>query len=270
MSEISSVLSVKRTLYSGYSMPKTVSDYWQMVYVENGIADITISDCVYHTESGMMAFIAPNEFVYANAYNNSRLISVIFEASGEDILGSSHKITKADEKEAFLINELMNANETDGEIETQRVNTLIQLLMLMSAKAEGISPLSKKRDASIFSKSAEILNRNISSQISVTDLAEKLGISLSHLKRIYASHTAIGVHEYHLFLKIKEAKRLLSKGATVTSTAELTGFSNQAYFSAAFKRITGVSPKTFSIKRPSEQINNQAAFKPKDLPSYLL
>lgn len=268
MSEINSSLYVEKTHYSGFGLPKTVSGSWQMFYMENGVTDITIDSHVYHIESGMMAFVSPDEFVYT--YDNKfKIISAVFEVTGNNIFGSSHKIVRINENQTHLLKLLLNSTEKD-DIEKQTANTAIQLLMLMSAKAEGISPLSKKRDASVFKKSAEILNSNIKSQISVTDLANKLDISLSHLKRIFANYTALGVHEYHLFLKIREAKKLLSDGVSVTSTAELTGFSNQAYFSSAFKRITGLSPKTFSVKRPTGKIGNSSDSKPKDLPSYLL
>ena len=46
-------------------------------------------------------------------------------------------------------------------------------------------------------------------------------------------------------LKIEYAKELLSAGHSVTQTAALAGFANQAYFSAAFKRITGRLPKEY-------------------------
>ena len=87
----------------------------------------------------------------------------------------------------------------------------------------------------------------IDSNVSVSDLADRLNISISNLKRLFAKYTNIGVHEYYTFLKIAQAKELLRQGKTVTDTAELTGFANQAYFSAAFKRITGKTPKEYRM-----------------------
>ena len=59
----------------------------------------------------------------------------------------------------------------------------------------------------------------------------------------------MGVHEYFTLLKITNAKSLLKSGESVTKTAEICGFANQAYFSAAFKRVTGLSPKEYAPQR---------------------
>ncbi len=270
MTEFSSIISVNKIINSGKIPPKTVSDYWQMVYIEKGIADITINNHIYRVEGEMLIFIAPNEFVHINSNEKLDIFSAFFEVSGEVGLTSAHKIIKATPKEMFLLEELKEITDKSDILDFQKANTLLQLLMLICLKKEAMSPLSNKRDAAIFSKSADILHQNISSQISVSELSEKLNISLSHLKRIFSHYTAIGVHEYHLLLKVKKAKELLSQGESVTATAAFTGFSNQAYFSAAFKRITGVSPKIFSIKRPSDRPDSKSNTKSKDLPSYLL
>ena len=83
----------------------------------------------------------------------------------------------------------------------------------------------------------------------------------------------MGVHEYLTLLKITNAKTLLKCGESVTKTAEICGFANQAYFSAAFKRVTGLSPKEYAPqkeKAPRQAQKVAAKKQEKALPSYLL
>jgi AraC-like DNA-binding protein len=78
---------------------------------------------------------------------------------------------------------------------------------------------------------------------------------------------------------MEDAKELLVAGRSVTQTAEEAGFANQAYFSAAFKKTVGQSPKQFSMQyaQTGAPVSPKAPKKKKqqpqnkrDLPSYLL
>ena len=51
-------------------------------------------------------------------------------------------------------------------------------------------------------------------------------------------------HRYHLGRRIERAKALLS-GQSVTEVALAVGFAETSSFSAAFRRVTGVSPREF-------------------------
>lgn len=150
---------------------------------------------------------------------------------------------------------------------------LIELLLCYLGEHTAV-PLKSSRDISLFSRSVDILYNNIDRRISVEELADSLRISLSHLKRIFAGLAGVGAHDYFNLLKVCKAKELLLDGVSVTATAEKTGFANQAYFSAAFKRITGVSPKDFAGKsvkhRPVSKAVKQSSKSKRDLPDYLL
>lgn len=150
---------------------------------------------------------------------------------------------------------------------------LIELLLCYLGDRTAV-PLKSSRDISFFSRSVDILYNNIDRRISVEELADSLRISLSHLKRIFSSLAGVGAHDYFNLLKICKAKELLLDGVSVTATAEKTGFANQAYFSAAFKRITGASPKDFAgssvRRRPTKSKQKRTSAPTKSLPDYLL
>ena len=79
------------------------------------------------------------------------------------------------------------------------------------------------------------------------------------------------MHEYYTFLKIALAKELLRQGETVTATARNTGFANQAYFSAAFKRVMGITPKEYAGNKTTVAYSSKTTQQTnKELPNYLL
>jgi AraC-like DNA-binding protein len=148
---------------------------------------------------------------------------------------------------------------------------MLELFLLLCCGKENIAT-SNQKNARLFTLAAEILKENIKLNISVNELADRLDISLSNLKRVFISLAGVGTHEYYNFLKIAKAKELLKQGKSVTETAELTGFANQAYFSAAFKRVTGKTPKEYSLIKPKNDkpIAKKTNNKKGDMPSYLL
>ncbi len=179
------------------------------------------------------------------------------------------------------LNELLPSVFKEDKSFALKLAATIKLLVVDLALNEDNMMSQNSRDALLFQKALREMEFKVNEQLSIEDLANKLGISLSHLKRIFASFSDVGVHEYFMGLKIREAVKLLRSGHSVTETAELTGFNNQNYFSAAFKRIVGVSPKEYcnvrhkraqpkavATKKESKPVSTKRAAS--DMPSYLL
>lgn len=247
---------------------------WEMICVTKGELTVTCGNRVYKLSSGNVAFFSPQSFHYIIENQKSEYFSLIFTTEGEIISQLADTAVEISADEMFLLEKInLLKNDKRDNLDEQLMHTMLEMFLLLCCKKQDALPSSKGKNEIIFSEATEILIKNIDSQISVTDLAERLNTSLSNLKRIFATYTGIGVHEYLNFLKIVKAKELLTSGETVTSTAELTGFANQAYFSAAFKRITGITPKEYALSKKSSIPNkstSQPKTKPKDLPSYLL
>jgi AraC-like DNA-binding protein len=225
----------------------------------------------------MVAVLSPGEFC-AIRPESARFIQIAFTAE-EDLPVGAFYLT---EQEELILDALLAMKEADA-----RLLPLADYLLLCCKNKEPVEAVAIAKDAAIFADATALLQENVSGQLSVDSLAEQLGISLSHLKRIFARYAGKGAHEFFTDLKIAYAKELLREGHSVTRTAELAGFANQAYFSAAFKRITGQNPKEFSGKkkasappvaaprsvtpRPRKAPAPQPKPQPKrDLPSYLL
>jgi len=153
---------------------------------------------------------------------------------------STNKIFNLDASMVDLVDSLL----TDKDQIQQEL--LLQLLLNKCDKSNSNPTLLKNEKTRLFSKAVSIMERYVASKITVDELAQMLRVSLSGLKRIFWKYTGIGVHEYYLMLKINKAKELLLSGYSITRTAKVLQFSSQPYFSTTFKRVTGISAKTFS------------------------
>ncbi|WP_274654758.1 helix-turn-helix transcriptional regulator [Paenibacillus humicola] len=76
--------------------------------------------------------------------------------------------------------------------------------------------------------------------------AERHHIAVSTLRRIVEAYTGYPLNEFVHRLKTSEAKRLLlNTDRPVKEIAEMLGYKDMFYFSRVFKRIAGLSPRTY-------------------------
>ncbi|GIP24188.1 MULTISPECIES: AraC family transcriptional regulator [Paenibacillus] len=77
-------------------------------------------------------------------------------------------------------------------------------------------------------------------------LAARHHISVSTLRRIVHEYTGYPLNEYLHQLKVGEAKNiLLNTDLSVKEIGESLGYKDTFYFSRVFKRITGISPRSY-------------------------
>ncbi len=110
----------------------------------------------------------------------------------------------------------------------------------------------KEFDDTALIAAVNYMRNNISSKLSLNQLADMIGISPSGL--IWKFKTQLGTSpiNYLLSLRIQLAKHLLSESdLSIQKIADKCGFDNSYYFSSFFKKRIGMSP---SVYRDSHRI----------------
>ncbi|MGP3984530.1 substrate-binding domain-containing protein [Streptomyces sp. KR80] len=83
-------------------------------------------------------------------------------------------------------------------------------------------------------------------RISRWQVAQAVGVSADHLGRLFHEQFGLTVWDYLTRLRIQRAgERLRSSGDNIQSVARAVGFSDRAYFSRVFRKVTGVAPRAF-------------------------
>ena len=94
------------------------------------------------------------------------------------------------------------------------------------------------------------IERGLNSPLSVSDLADQCGLSEKHFSVQFKKSTGFAPHQYITAKRIEEAKRLLTETSLpIAAVALAVGFSSPGYFSAAFKRETGINPVEYRALR---------------------
>ena len=107
-------------------------------------------------------------------------------------------------------------------------------------------------------KAARFIEYNYSRSIDVEDIAASVGISRSHLYRLFMENISVPPNEYLMRCRMNKAAALLEEGRlSVGEVASSTGFSDQLYFSRVFKKYMGIPPSQYALRSARESQKQQ-------------
>jgi AraC family transcriptional regulator len=154
-----------------------------------------------------------------------------------------------------------NISRTAGRLYTETVNpgfasdlakeSLVQLLLIEIGRIfqeqtesprvkGGLSPWQ-------LSRIDDILMRANGFWPTTAELARQCGISRSHLSRAFSESSYTSLATYAAALRVERAKALMQDGGiSMAEIARILGFATPSVFGAAFRRITGYTPRQFA------------------------
>ncbi len=124
---------------------------------------------------------------------------------------------------------------------TECIQLIRDLLAYIEHWKQSSSQLSKEVGRTI-----QYLQSHYQGNCSISDIAQTLQVSPNYLSTLFRKETKFTFTEYLTQIKMEKAKELLKNTALKSyEIAELTGFSDDSYFSRTFKNHTGVRPNEF-------------------------
>jgi AraC-like DNA-binding protein len=95
-------------------------------------------------------------------------------------------------------------------------------------------------------KAMAYIHEHYAEPISREDMASHVGVSSRHLTRCFQQEMALAPITYLHRYRVKKAKQLLAVGdKNITEIAGVVGFSSSSYFTDAFRREVGMSPRDY-------------------------
>ena len=92
----------------------------------------------------------------------------------------------------------------------------------------------------------EYIRKYYHQKICIPDIAEALGVSDSHLSRIFKKETGESIQKYSMHMRIERAENLLKYSeASLTEISEYLCFSSQSHFGKVFKVYKNMTPKQY-------------------------
>ena len=155
-------------------------------------------------------------------------------------------------REAVAAYEALRADEQLG-AQTLRDAGILRLLVLVNRLSAGHAERDTP-DTVHDPKIAEALsyiNENLSRELSVDALAERVYLSRYHFMRLFKAQTGMTVHAYVRQKRLIQAARLIREGQSAARAAAESGFADYSAFHRAFRESFGISPGT--LKRPPDR-----------------
>jgi len=102
-------------------------------------------------------------------------------------------------------------------------------------------------------KACLIIRENIDKNMNIEKLALDLNIDYSIFRKMFKAYTGISPGQYHLSLRIRQAKDLLiNTNLSIKEISYRLGFESIFYFSRVFKSKTGINPTEYKTGPASE------------------
>jgi len=92
----------------------------------------------------------------------------------------------------------------------------------------------------------ELIDQRLEECFKMDEIAEEVGLSTTSFYRRFSQEVHVTPGEYLTQQRMHRAKTLLrDPSLTVTAIAHALGYSSSQYFATTFKRVTGVTPRTY-------------------------
>ncbi|SDI33560.1 AraC family transcriptional regulator, transcriptional activator of pobA [Pseudomonas flavescens] len=258
-------IAKRSRLHDWVIAPHRHPDLLQLLYLRHGRALIEVEGVQSRIEEAALQVLPPlcvHGFRFSDDVDGYVLtLAAPLVTQLEAHLGARHPVFNAPARypvgaDRPYLDTLFDALDREYEHSAPARNLLLQSLVGMLSvwlgrqllvRQAADRPLRGERHLVAFNR---LVEQHFREQLSVEEYARRLGITTAHLNgmtRRYAGQSAQAlIHQRQLL----EAKRLLVYSSmTLGQIADALQFSEPAYFSRFFKRLTGLTPSAFRRQR---------------------
>lgn len=257
-------------LNKGYEFSGEMHNFWEMFYVVDGNASVSADEKVYLLEKNQILFHKPMELHKFRINENAKIFVMSFTLSGENEKLFRNLTLKLSSEQREIIQSLIGILEKNQDenkdvhgkflegfknnplLLHQTVCILEYFLLTLSDSKNYFSISDNSFSAEIFKNSVLFMEEHVTDWVTLPQIASRLNISVSYLKKVFTKYTGMGVHKYFLKTKMVYACKMLKKGKSVNEISDTLNFSSPNYFSSVFKREIGISPISFRNKKHPE------------------
>ena len=259
-----------------YSMEEKVEaiyDFWQLVYLESGHYICNIDGNTLELTAGQMLFGEPGKARYTLLAKEAVVAIISFRCDSEKMQLLKNRVLMLPAEDREVLARLLTigvrrfrvisderayfgqepeCGTADYELQAIKNHLELLLIALYEKRDNVVKNIPAKRNltnyyAAQFEQIEEFMQCSLYRNISVKEISEKTGFSISSVKRICTNCVGCGAIHYFITLKVEESKRLIRESdMNISQISERLGFSGIHYFSRIFKNRTGLTPSQYA------------------------
>jgi AraC-like DNA-binding protein len=228
-----------------------------IVYCDKGEGSVTVSGIDYHISPGDFFIIPRKKQHYYSANNDNpwTIYWIHFTGSTADSIvelmyqrqGGYKSSLKYPDTSLRLFNEIYEQLEKGYGIDNLLYSNmcLSHYLTTFLFNEKFRNPMEKESKSTV-DLSIEYFRNNIHRMLTLKEMADSVGLSASHFSFVFKKTTGFPPLEYFNHLKIQQAcQYLLFSDMKIKDIGAQLGMNDQYYFSRAFTKVMGISPKYY-------------------------
>lgn len=240
---------------------RSLTDY-ELMLVTEGILYIQDENKQYVVNKGEYLLMEP--CTLQKGFKKSRCSFYWLHVWYEDSKSSNQNINipnqaKLQNPERVIIL-LKQLQDSDKRYHNQKFNTI--LAQAVFAEIEQQTSFSEKNtfhpQEHLLEQVKEYIKWHLQENIKVSQIASYFGYNEKYLTTLFHSISGISIKQFVLQSKMEQAKiELTDSTKQISQIGYSLGFDDSHNFSNAFKRITGLSPKSYRENYGKEKINRE-------------
>ncbi|WP_432453286.1 AraC family transcriptional regulator [Agarivorans sp. QJM3NY_29] len=121
---------------------------------------------------------------------------------------------------------------------------IAQSLVSMSGVLSIEKPNNKPSDKLLL-RAKDYILASLAQDLSIDDIAMAANMSKFHFIRLFRQQFGITPHQYVLSCRVNVARKIIESGQSLNEAAFMAGFADSSHLIRHFKRVYGMTPKTF-------------------------
>ncbi|MBN2643682.1 MAG: AraC family transcriptional regulator [Victivallales bacterium] len=245
-------------------------DFWKIVYVIFGSADLDINGKRYAIESGSVLFVHPNDVTnYCICSEEMRIYNLCFMpdfiADRLRYLDNSHNffsifahdfVMNPDLARIFYIQSApasihrlfraFYAEYRANQINREEIIRAMLFELLIRLQRLGLKNYLGNKHANAVLVVRDYISNNFTGNINLGDLAKHVGMSRSRLCTVFKSATGHCISEELLTFRLNQAQEMLAKTSIpISDVCFQCGFNDVSYFYRKFHEHFNTTPRMF-------------------------
>ncbi|HPA38377.1 MAG TPA: helix-turn-helix transcriptional regulator [Phenylobacterium sp.] len=236
-----------------------VAEGYRASFVEGGDFDLHVGDRSWRLTAGDVMLSHPGMRFAAGFQGkgfNDVCLSIVYETAEQDGFdpdrswrASGRHALKATNRLRYLRWGLQRGVEAGAHMLTEYCATEI----FRAEPSERDRQLFRDKTLAWYAErvtyARERMHTEFAEDLSTSDLARSVGMSLFHFSRVFAELTGRPPHTYLLDVRLEQAHAMLREGRSVTETCYACGFNNLSHFSRLFASRRRMRPSEVARTR---------------------
>lgn len=234
----------------------------EIIYIDSGFQNYIVDGQEYFLKGGDVLLVLPNQLHGSGQYiqGKGKVYWFQLRVDNKKFLGLNEVNSKQLVREILALKLKQFSVSKEFKIALEKIITFFQkpngvvsklqvLQLAFQIVLEVVENANKNASKTVdlkINKAIELIHQRISEKISMLQLAQSVGLSVSTFKIKFKKYIGVPPADFIIREKINKSKELLLQGKkNISEIAMLLHFSSSQHFATAFKRHTGATPLTY-------------------------